>query len=411
MKRLYAVLLITALTLFSAVASGIAVFYLLVYALVGVILGSLLWSVVNLAGVRILAHRQPGLAKVGHFAEAELHINNRSPFPKVLLEIQDMAALPGQVTGTMLNLRPRQSVRWLARAPLRKRGVYQLGPAQAFTSDPFGLFHLNRTFPGVAEVTVYPATVDLHSFHFSPGDMFHQGVRYQHSQESAPSVSNIRDYTPGDTFQRMHWPSTAHMGRLMVKQFESEIRNHVWLILDLQRDVQAGGEIDNTEECIITIAASLAEKFFSTEWPVGLMAHGDQKYLLTPQQSPAFHEKLLRLLAVARATGTQPLIEMLKQGRTYFSASSRVVIITPSVDPGWIQATRGLGVQISRLSVVLLDADSFGGRRSSKEAQAMLQQSGIITYAVQQGEPLDTALDYRRAFTYHPASTALPRGS
>ncbi len=410
MKRLYTVLLLAALTLLSAIASGFAVFYFLVYALVGVILGSLLWSVVNLAGVRILAHRQSGLAKVGHFTEAELHINNRSPSPKVLLEIRDMAALPGQVTGTVLNLRPLQSVRWLARAPLRKRGVYQLGPAQAFTSDPFGLFHLNRTFPGVAEVTVYPATVDLYSFHFSLSDMLHQGVRYQHSQESAPSVSNIRDYTPGDSFRRMHWPSTARTGRLMVKQFESEMRNHVWLVLDLQRDVQAGGEIDNTEECSITIAASLAEKFFSTEWPVGLMAHGEHRYLLTPQQSPAFHEELLRLLAVARATGTQPLTEMLKQGRAYFSASSRVVLITPSVDPGWIQATRSLGVQMSHLSVVLLDANSFGGRRSSKETQSLLQQSGIITYVVRQGEPLDTALDYRRAFAYRPASTAPPRG-
>ncbi|MFH1141744.1 MAG: DUF58 domain-containing protein [Chloroflexota bacterium] len=402
MRRLYVVLLLTGMALLSGVASGFAVFYFLVYTLIGVLLVGFLWSATNLVGVHLSAKRASGLAKVGESLEAELFIQNRSPLPKVVLEVRDLADLPGQVTGTVLNLRPFQTVRWLAKAPLKKRGVYKLGPARAYSSDPFGLFRLSRAFPGVDEVTVYPATVDLQDFQLSLSDMFHHGVRYQQSHESAPSVSNIREYNPGDGFQRIHWVSTARLGRLMVKQFESEMRNHVWVVLDMHQDVQTGGEIDNTEECGVTIAASLAEKFLSMDWPVGIMAHGDHRYLLTPQLSPVFHEELLRVLAVARATGSKPLAEVLRQEWDSFSPSSRVVVITPSTDSSWLQELSGLTAYRSRLAVVLIDAHSFGGRRSSQEAQSILQQDGIITYVVRQGEPLSAALDYRQTVAYRP---------
>lgn len=402
MRRFYAVLLLLGLALLSGVASGFAVFYFLVYTLLGALLVGLLWSATNLTGIYLSAKRASGLAKVGEFLEAEVYIENRSPLPKLVLEVRDMAALPGPITGTVLNLRPFQSVRWLARAPLRKRGVYELGPARVYSTDPFGLFRLGRAFPGVDEVTVYPATVDLHDFHLSLSDMFHQGLRYRQGHESGPSVSNIRDYNPADGFQRIHWASTARTGRLMVKQFENEMRNHVWVVLDMHQGVQAGGAIDNTEESGVIIAASLAEKFLSMDWPVGIMAHGDHRYLLTPQLNPAFHEELLRVLAVARATGTEPLAEVLRQGWNSFTTSSQVVVITPSTDSSWLREMSGLAAYRSRLSVVLIDAHSFGGRRSSQEAQGVLQREGIVTYVVRQGEPLSAALDYRRTLAYRP---------
>ncbi len=404
------VLLLTGIAILSGVASGFAIFYFLVYTLIGVILVGFLWSATNLVGIHVSAKRASGLAKVGEFLEAELFIQNRSPLPKLVLEVRDMADLPGQVTGKVMNLKPFQGVRWLAKSPLKKRGVYKLGPARAYSTDPFGLFRLSRAFPGVDEVTVYPATVDLQDFQLSLSDTFHHGVRYLQSHESASSVSNIREYNPGDGFHRIHWASTARTGRLMVKQFENETRNHVWVVLDMHQDVQAGGEIDNTEEWGVTIAASLAEKFLSMDWPVGIMAHGDHRYLLTPQQTPNFHEELLRVMAMARATGSRPLMQVLRQEWDSFSPSSRVVVITPSTDSSWLQELSGLPSYRSRVAVVLIDAHSFGGHRSSQQAQGVLQQDGIITYVVRQGEPLSVALDYRRTVAYRPVMATISEG-
>ena len=139
-RRFYAVLSMTAVTLFSAVASGFAVFYFLLYALLGALLGSFVWSYVNIIGVRVTAERRWDQAKVGGFIETNLDIANNSLFPKVLLEIQDMEDLPGQAAGVVMNLLPFQRANWTGLAPLRKRGVFPLGPVRVYGSDLFGLF-------------------------------------------------------------------------------------------------------------------------------------------------------------------------------------------------------------------------------------------------------------------------------
>ncbi len=86
MRRLYVVLLLAGMALLSGVASGFAVFYYLVYTLVGVLLVGFLWSATNLVGIQLSAKRASGLARVGESLETELFIHNRSTLPKVLLE-------------------------------------------------------------------------------------------------------------------------------------------------------------------------------------------------------------------------------------------------------------------------------------------------------------------------------------
>ena len=397
MKRLYIVLFLTALSLLAAMASDFAVFYFLLYALIGALLGSFIWSAANLVGIHVSAQRRSGLAKVGDFAETELYISNRFPLPKVLLEVRDMPELPGQATGTVVNLRPLQSITWRARAPLRKRGVYSLGPVRAFSSDLFGLFRLRRTFPGLDEVTVYPATVDLPLFQLSTGDGFHQGAWSQRSHDVAPSVSTVRDYSYGDSLRRIHWPSTIRTSKLMVKEFDNELRNPIWIVLDLHRDVQAGGEIDNTEECGITIAASVARKFLAFGWPVGFLAHGDRRYVLAPQRNPAFHERLLSMLAVVQATGTEPLADVLRQAKAHFGSSSTLIIVTPSTDTSSLQGISALHGQRFQPVVVLIDAYSFGGRRGPEGMSSFLKGVGTLTYVVRQGEELSSALEHPSA--------------
>src|SRR5438552_3227765 len=53
-----------------------------------------------------------------------------------------------------------------------------------------------------------------------------------------PNVSTIRDYQPGDSFNRIHWRSTARTGQLMVKEFELDPTAEVYLVLDMQERVQ-----------------------------------------------------------------------------------------------------------------------------------------------------------------------------
>lgn len=395
MKRLYVILIITGVALYSALATGFTVFYLLLYALIAALGGSLLWGYFNLAGLHISARRQFGLASVGDEVETELYIRNKSPLPKLLLEVRDMQDLPGPATGAVLNLGPFQTIRWTGKARLVRRGAYTLGPVRAYSTDLFGLFRLHRTFGRVQEILVYPAAVDLPLFQLSVAEGLQQGVGQRRSYEVTPSASTLREYVEGDSLRRIHWPSTLRTNKLMVKQFDADMRDQVWIILDLHRNVQAGGEIENTAEVAIAAAASLSWKMLSLERPVGLIAQGDQYYLIPPQRSATVHQRLLGMLATAQAEGTEPLAGVIRRMRSQIGASSSVIIITPSPEPLWVQAMDALVSGRTQTAVVLLDASSFGGTGDTALVQAHLQSKGATTYVVRRGQDLSEALDYR----------------
>ena len=402
-RRFYAVLSMTAVTLFSAVASGFAVFYFLLYALLGALLGSFVWSYVNIIGVRVTAERRWDQAKVGGFIETNLDIANNSLFPKVLLEIQDMEDLPGQAAGVVMNLLPFQRANWTGLAPLRKRGVFPLGPVRVYGSDLFGLFRLRKSFAGVDEVTVYPATIDLPLLQLAATEGFHQqGVMHQRTHDVTPSVSTVREYAYGDSLRRIHWPATTRASKLMVKEFDADLRNQIWIVLDLDQSVQAGEEIENTEEYGVTLAASIALKFVGMDWPVGFIAYGDQRYFLGPQRSTAAHERLLGMLAVVRAQGSESLAQVLRRERAQFTSASTVIVITPSQDPGWIQGLQSVLGGRSHLAAVLIDATSFLSRLprngyDQDQVYSQVSSTGVLTYTVRKGEQLGSALDYRAA--------------
>ncbi len=60
----------------------------------------------------------------------------------------------------------------------------------------------------------------------------------QRSADVTPHAAGVREYVPGDPMKRIHWPSTAHKGRLMVKEFEQDPQADIWIFLDAQQEVQ-----------------------------------------------------------------------------------------------------------------------------------------------------------------------------
>ena len=56
---------------------------------------------------------------------------------------------------------------------------------------------------------------------------------------------------PGDSMNRIHWRSTARYGDIQVKEFDLEQTADAWIILDLQRGIQAGRGEESTTEATI----------------------------------------------------------------------------------------------------------------------------------------------------------------
>ena len=389
--RFQVVLLLLAMSFLYAMATGFVVYYQVSYALIIALIGTYIWGKVGLWGLDVRVQRRLGYREVGGNFVSQISITNTSG-PKPMLVVQEQSTFPGLGGGRVINLSTHSTEMWANRIVASRRGDYIIGPIAVTSADPFGIFRHRRTFGTAQQVMVYPATVPLPLFALprrgSPGE----GERRSPFSSTSPMVTSVREYLPTDTFGRIHWPSTARTGQLMVKQFEQDTGSDVWLVLDLHRSVQAGEGDDSTEEYGVTIAASMAHRLLDSGLAVGLYAFGEEPIHMLPGRGYAHQDRIFRSLATARAFGAKPLEAALEEGRHLGLDQSTMVIITPSVDPRWPEAANWLFRRGSQVSTVLLDPASFGGEGEISMVADRLATGGVRTYAVRNGDSLSQAL-------------------
>src|SRR3989304_6100422 len=149
-----------------------------------------------------------------------------------------------------------------------------------------------------------------------------------------PNAAAIRDYHPGDSFNRIHWPSTARLNRLMVKTFEMDPTSDIFLLLDLDAAVQAGKGDDSTEEYGVRIAASLAAHFLEANRMLGLLTFGSEKVALEPARGAQHYFRILEALTLAKADGGVPLAKVLQGEERRFGRHTTIIVLTPRPRPG-----------------------------------------------------------------------------
>ncbi len=419
MTRLRAVILLSFLCLAGALVSGREVFYQLSYVLVAMLLLSLFWAWTGVRWLRFMRQTRIRRAQVGRPLDERLAIRNTSRLLKLWLEVRDESSLPGHRAGYVVsNLASGSERTWNVRTTCQERGRFTLGPVTLTSGDPFGLFRLSRKIPATSTVIVYPATVELRQFplpmgHLPGGDALRRRTHY-----ITTNASGVRDYAPGDGFNRIHWPSTARRDRLIVKEFELDPLSDVWIVLDMQRDAHydAGTaawrhqlqEIDrmppwarkprrldlppSTEEYAVTAAASVAQYFLRRDRAVGLIAVGQRREVIQADRGERQLNKILETLAALRARGLFPMDEVLTTEAMYLPRGTSLILTSPSVDTRWALVARHLDRSGLQVVSILIDPQSFGGPQGVGGVAAQFAMSAIPHYVIQKGDIMEDVL-------------------
>lgn len=406
-QNLIVVLVLAAMAWVLALASGFWFFLRLAYVLSALIPFSYLWSWSNLRGLKVTVLRSPQRVQVGQQVEGHVRVRNRSILPKLWLEIEDPSDLPGPDARTVVSLTARGYRSRRMTAPCPRRGLYTLGPLVIRSGDPFGLFRMKRTFGPQHSLLVYPLPEAIPQFWAPPADLAGENRQHRRTHDVTPSAASVRDYSPGDSFSRIHWPSTARLGRLMVKTFDLEPTSDIWVMLDLQRGAQAGSGDESTEEYGVHIACSAANHFLAAHQPVGYMACGSDLTMLPPDRGHQHFARILEALALAKGVGETPLADLLHQEGGRFGRHSTLLVITASTEEVWVHSLQGLVARGVKVAVVLLEASTFGARGGALLAFSALAAGDIPTYLVRRGDNLATALGPAAlAFAYSQAAAA-----
>jgi len=184
------------------------------------------------------------------------------------------------------------------RLPTERRGVFSLGPLEAERMDPFGLASARWDIAPAAELVVYPrvdAIVPLpRTFGQDPDAGADQATAVG---SSGDDFYGLRAYEMGDDLRRVHWPSTARTGDLMIRQNEMPWQGRVTLLADIRDGIHDEASLDAAASAAASIAVScwrhgwLVRLVTSAGWESGFASGHDQL------------ETILYQLAVMQAGG------------------------------------------------------------------------------------------------------------
>lgn len=362
-----------------------------------VLLLSYLWSLLGIRGITGRVKKLSERCQVGEWFGEEITILNSSKIPKLLIKVEQNTDLPGHHSAAAFNLPPKGSHRWQTEVYCRRRGQYSLDGLTVTVTDPFGLFSLRRNFGEPQNIVVYPATLDLPFFQPISSNEPGPGPSRWLVSEIGPNAARVREYANGDTLNRIHWHSTAHTGKLMVKEFDADRSNYVfkniWIVLDMHQASQV--DDDGTEERCVTIAASMIKKYIDSGKQVGLIAVGDQPYIFLPQTGEQRLWEMLEALALMKATGEMPIEQLISHEIERFGINSLVIVITPAASERMAAPLRQVKNRGAPVIVMLVDSASFGGTVSTESATSSLVSNGFQVYVIRHGEELARALDSR----------------
>jgi uncharacterized protein (DUF58 family) len=357
-----------------------------------------LWTRISLRNLRIVRRARSLRASVGDIFEESFELVNTSYLPRLFVEVQNKSRLPSAAGSRVLTLiGGKENRSYQARTWLTQRGAFPLGPTCLVSGDPFGFFTVNQEFPSTRSLLVLPLIIPITDFP-SPAGLLPGGKAIQRkSYDVTPHASGVREYVHGDALKRIHWPSTARRGKLMVKEFEQDPQSELWIFLDAQRFVQAGLPYERPEardnwifarrpeihlppstlEYGVSIAASLAHYFIEQRRAVGFVTGGPVYTVIPAERSERQESKVLETLAFVSGEGTLPLASLVDLHSPQMPLGSSALLITPSVKDDVVLAVELLQRRNLRPIILLLMANTFGGAAGSEELAVKLERRGI----------------------------------
>ncbi len=413
----WAIFLLLLFILVPALVTGHEFFVRLVYVVASLIVLCFAWAWLNIRWLNSSRELRSDRSQVGGSIQERFIIQNQGPLPKLWVGMEDHSRLPGYRPDRVLGSLPGHSERsWVLRARCKRRGKFELGPVTLVSGDPLGLFEMRRDLPLSSTLVVYPATVEVPYFIPPSGRLSGGDALQRQTQHVTTNVSSVREYMPGDSFNRIHWLSTARRGRLISKEFELDPLADIWLIPDMEEMVQVGAvdngllfeELDTyrrgspglhieatSEEYCVTVAASLAKHLLSQKRALGMISYGQRREIVQVDRGQRQLIKLLESLAVMRAKGRVSLAEVIAVEGSQLGGGTTCIVITPSPFTSWVSALRDLKRKGVDVVAVHLEASTFGDAPSSLEVMASLAASNIPAYLVKDGMPLQQALAHR----------------
>ncbi|MEX1162025.1 MAG: DUF58 domain-containing protein [Nitriliruptor sp.] len=390
-------------------AFGVAELQLAAVAALALLAAALLFVWTTSATLDAVRFVRPGRLHFDAEAAVEVTVRNTGRLPTATLELHDHLplVLGGGGSVTVPPLAP--GARVTLTTPLRgqQRGRFTVGPLRVRLRDPFGLIARSRDLPGTAEVIVYPPVWALPAGLPLGGANSTGGEGTPRPLASGEDRSTVREYVQGDDLRAVHWASTAHRGKLMVRQAEAPQDPRACVLVDVRADRHHGHGPGASIEAAVAAAASVT--FHLADRGRGVVVI-DGPLTSAPRARSA--EAWLEHLAVVepRPVDLPAVLQQLGQG---LAGDGALVAVLTVPDPVELQLLVRTGRAFTSRVALLIDAERYGGRGARQVVDPVatadrLRAAGWRVTVVGPGDRLD--LHWRELVVARPAMSGTAGG-
>ena len=298
---------------------------------------------------RKLSHNQ---VFFGEEVVLEIEIANRKPLPLPWIKIEDelpekLILLKGKTSPsheervTLTNIFPigmynKVKRRFPIKCPLR--GAFVFGPTRIQSGDLFGFFRRDMEINQMDYLLVYPRLVPLEKLGI-PSQQLFGDIRLKHHLFQDPVLTaGVREYHSGDALKRIHWKSTARLGRLQTKIYEPTTTIDISVFLDV-RTLRAPlwGSSYQLQELGIIAAAAISQHALNTGFRVGLYVNQITRFsqgmiTVPPSQHPDQMLRILESLAQLHQVETIPMTRYIREEAAGIPWGSTLVVVSAQPD-------------------------------------------------------------------------------
>ncbi len=279
----------------------------------------------------------------------------------------------------------------LGRVP---RGRYPVTDTRLVLGDHLGLESVAPRVDADGEaLVVYPRLVELRTTLFCDAGRFgSDGRRLLLRRNAGFDFHSVREYAQGESLRRVHWPTTARRGQLMVKELEETPRDAIAVVLDCDPAGVAGTPPDSSFDAAVRAAGSVVQEYVSRGRRAVLVTTGGNACVQPVSSLDGELTAVLGVLAAVEADAVHGIGRWLRGAQTPAIHAAELVVVTANLDAAATEAI--LAVSARRLSsVVWVDAPSYAGRPTRAATGPLrLSGAGIPVAVVRCGEDLATAL-------------------
>jgi uncharacterized protein (DUF58 family) len=338
---------------------------------------------------RILAE---GEHLAGDDIPVRLEVDLDGRMPSGALVVCERIARLGERETVMVNRRGRlRGTYRLERVP---RGRYPIESVDAVLEDPFGLERVEMKLPAGESLLVYPRLVDLDGLFSDSGGRALEGRRLLLRRPTGFDLHSVRDYEQGESLRRVHWPSTAKRGHLMVKELEDAPRDETAVLLDADAGAVAGVAPDSSFELQVRAAGSILKAHASRGRRAALIVNSASRPYQRVHSFDGDWLRAFELLAAVEPDGPTPVAALLADEAGPAGRSLELTVVTASLAPRLVDRLLQRMMNRHAATLVYVDRASFAGGEAAQPdpglaAQVLrLQRGGVPVAVLRRGDDL-----------------------